>query len=290
MHPPVTAIVIFRNERAVLGNCLRALDWCDEIIAVNMSSRDGSLRIAEQYADRLFHVDPYPIAEPTRVAAAQYARNDWILLVDPDEVIPEALVNDIASAMRNRPKLGAVSLPMRFYFKGERLTGTVWGTLTWKRRLIHRERCRLLPHCNRLTEMLPGSEELSIPAGFDNHMRHYWSNSYLDLLWKHFRRYAHLEAKAMAAEGKRFGFDVAVRRPIVELRKTLRDFDGWRTGVRGWVLSAIYFGYVVASSWLTLLYQWRVKPQQPETHARLPVLIEDQRVAAGAFRERRRAA
>jgi len=274
-RPPVSAIVIFRNEKKHIGRCLRALRWCDEVIAVNMESSDGSLQIARDLADRIVHVDACPIAEPTRVAAARMASHDWVLLVDPDEVIPESLAGDIRKAMAAHPDAGAFSLPMWFYFKGKRLTGTVWGTLTFKLRLIHRDRCDLLPLCNRISRLKPGQHDVRIPHADDNHMQHYWSDSYTDLLHKHFIRYSHTEAAAMVAQGCRFSFRNAFITPIIELKKTLKDFDGWRIGLRGWMLSGIYFGYILASNWLTLYYQWRGAPQErPEEHT-LPTVTEE---------------
>ena len=273
--PPVTAIVIFRNEKRHLRRCLEALQWCSELIAVDMESSDGSRTIAEELADRVLNVPQCPIAEPTRVAAAKQARNDWVLLVDPDEEIPESLSHDIRFALADQPEAGAFSLPMWFYFKSKRLTGTVWGTLTFKQRLIHRNRCALLPLCNRITELKPGEFDVRIPHTGNNHMRHYWSDSYLDLLHKHFVRYSHTEAAAMVAQGRRFGFRMALITPLIELKKTLKDFDGWRIGLPGWALSGIYFGYTLASNWLTLYYQWRGAPsQEPQSHE-LPTLTEN---------------
>ncbi len=270
----ISAIVIFRNEKKHIGRCLRALRWCDEVIAVNMESSDGSPEIARGLADRVMHVDACPIAEPTRVAAAKLASHDWVLLVDPDEVIPQALADDIRTAMQTHPDAGAFSLPMWFYFKGKRLTGTVWGTLTFKQRLIHRDRCALLPLCNRISELNPGQKGVRIPHINDNHMQHYWSDSYSDLLHKHFVRYSHTEAAAIVAQGGRFGFRSAFITPLIELKKTLKDFDGWRIGLRGWLLSGIYFGYILASNWLTLYYQWRGAPsERPDEHA-LPNVTE----------------
>ena len=278
-HPPVTAIVIFRNEKRHLGKCLRALSWCNELIAVDMASSDGSLEIAQELADRVLSVPLCPIAEPTRVAAAKLASNDWVLLVDPDEVIPSTLSDDIRKTLAEHPDAGAISLPMWFYFKGKRLAGTVWGTLTFKQRLIHRKRCDLLPLCNRISQLRAGERDVRIPHDGDNHMQHYWSNSYLDLLHKHFVRYSHTEAAAMVAQGKRFGLRMGFVTPLIELKKTLKDFDGWRIGLRGWGLSAIYFGYVLASHWLTLYYQWRGAPAEHPDRYDLPTLTEITHVA-----------
>jgi len=272
--PGVTAIVIFRNEKRHLDRCLRALRWCDEVIAVDMQSSDGSIKLAHELADRVLRVDACPIAEPTRVAAARLARHDWVLLVDPDEVIPPSLVEDIRSAIVEHPDAGAFSLPMCFYFKGQRLAGTVWGTLTYKQRLIHRQRCDLLPLCNRISQLKPGQRDVRIPHTGDNHMRHYWSDAYTDLLHKHFVRYAHKEAAAMVAQGGRFSLRAGFITPLVELKKSLKDFDGWRIGLRGWLLSGVYFGYTLASQWLTLYYQWHGAPADDTVTYPLPDLTE----------------
>jgi len=273
--PSVTAIVIFRNEKHHLGRCLRALQWCDEVIAVDMESSDGSLQIAQSLADRVLSVPVCPIAEPTRVAAAKLATNDWVLLVDPDEEIPENLSQNIRAALAKYPDAGAFSLPMWFYFKGKRLTGTVWGTLTYKQRLIHRQRCDLLPFCNRITQLKPGQHDTRIPHDGENHMRHYWSNSYMDLLHKHFVRYSHTEANAMVAQGRRFNLHMGLAAPLVELKKSLKDFDGWRIGTRGWLLSGIYFGYTLTSNWLTLYYQQRSERPHRSADHELPTLTEN---------------
>lgn len=257
MKLPITAIVIFRNEKHHLDRCLAALSFCDELICIDMCSTDGSREIATKYATRLMAVDPYPIAEPTRVVAAEHAKHDWLLYVDPDEVIPETLAEDMERMLREQPEAGAFSLPMWFYFKGQQLTGTFWGTLTYKRRLIHRERCQMLPLCNRLNEMKAAFEDLRVPFSAErrNHMQHYWSDSYVDLAKRHLTRYCHTEAQAVAAKGQRFSLWLGFVYPFKELKRTLKDFDGWRLGMRGWLLSAIYFAYVVANSWLVLRYQ-----------------------------------
>lgn len=253
--PPVTAIVIFRNERALLEPCLSALGWCDELIAIDMESSDGSLELAKRFTDKVYRVPRHPIAEPTRVAAARLASNDWILLIDPDEIIPRQLVPQIRRTLSHNPHAGALRLPTRYYFKRKMLTGTVWGHLIFKRQLIHRERCALLPYCNRITELNSGEHDVRVDADAAAHVRHYWSDSYRDLLHKHFRRYPHLEAKAMAAGGRRFSLRWGVGFPLREFKRCLKDFDGWRMGVRGFLLTGIYVGYVTASSWLVLLYQ-----------------------------------
>lgn len=272
---PISAIVICRNEAKHLRRCLPALSWADELIVIDMASTDDSLRVARRYADRVYGVDPQPIAEPTRAAAAKLAKHDWILLVDPDEVIPSGLVVQVRKAMASFPEAGAFSLPMRFYFKGERLDGTVWGTLTFKQRLIHRERCDVLPWANRLTRLREGFEDVRLPWDGRTHMEHYWSDSYRELFWRHMTRYAHTEARALAGNGLRFTYRRALGHPVMELYRCLRHFDGWRLGYRGFVLSGIYFAYMVASEWLVARYQGQSLPREQTEMQALPELRHD---------------
>ena len=279
---PVSAIVIFRNEKRVLGGCLAALrGWVDELICIDMASSDGSRIIAEQYADRVLEVDPYPIAEPTRVAAARQARNNWVLLIDPDEHIPAELVPQIQQTLREKPDACSVCLPWWYYFKGARLDGTIWGAdptrperRPHKRMLIHRDRCALLPYCNRITEPKPGYEDAKIPHDGENHIAHYWSFSYRDLLKRHITRYCHTEAAAQYATGTRFKLGRALKNPLSEAHRCLRHYDGWRLGPRGFALTAIYILYIIASDWLVLFYQLQNRPAEKLDTTQIPTLRE----------------
>jgi len=275
MTVPVTAIVIFRNEKSLLEGCLQALHWCDELIAVDMQSSDGSCEIAKKYADRLFWAKVYPIAEPTRIAAAKMAKNDWILLIDPDEHITPQLTNQIQAALDQHPNAGAIRLPWWYYFKRKRLDGTIWGGgRAYKRMLIHRNRCMIRPYCNRITELMIGQKEFTIPHNGDNHIHHYWSDSYIELAKRHLTRYCHLEAAAQYANGNRFKLIHAITHPFTELKRCLKDYDGWRLGPRGFLLSAIYFMYVLLSDWLLLFYQLIGKKVERLSTTQIPRLIE----------------
>ncbi len=289
MTEPVTAIVIFRNEKSLLEGCLNALDWCDELILVDMESSDGSCEIAKNFADRLFWVKTYPIAEPTRIAAAKLAKHDWILLVDPDEHIPPALNHQIQEALKQHAHAGAIRLPWWYYFKRKRLDGTIWGGgRAYKRMIINRNRCMLLPYCNRITELMTGQYEFTIEHDGDNHIRHYWSDSYLELTRRHLTRYCHLEAAAQYANGTRFNLFKAITHPVAELKRCLKDFDGWRMGPRGFILSSIYFTYIVLSDWLLLYCQLRGKKVQQLSTTQIPRLIE-QPLDTGPLRRRKAA-
>ena len=275
---PITAIVIFRNEARLLDGCLAAVrQFCDEVIGVDMQSSDDSRSVALGYVDRLLEAPLYPIAEPTRVAAAAFARHDWILLIDPDEHIPRNLAKQIARAFRNHADAAAIRLPWWYYFKRRRLDGTVWGGgRATKRMLVHRRRCDLLPYCNRIVELREDQHEHTIAHDGHNHIRHHWCDSYRSLLKRHVTRYCHTEAIAQVANGQRFSLRHGIVTPLIEFYRCLRHYDGWRVGLRGWALSTIYFVYILTTSWLVLHYQRRgdAHVNRDLAYAEVPTLNE----------------
>lgn len=286
---PITAIVIYRNESAMLDRCLGSLRWCEQLITIDMCSTDNSRDIARRYSDAMFEVQPYPIAEPARVAAVRQARHDWVMMIDPDMYIPPTLAQQITCEIAPNPSHGAYALPQWFYFKDRQLTSTVWGALNFKQILIHRDRCAVLPYCNRLTELKPGQTAGRIEHDGHNHMHHYWSSSYRTLLWRHLQRYAYLEAKAIAAHGGRFNLRRAITRPIVDAYRSLRDFDGWRDPMRGYLLTGIYFAYTLGYEWLLLRAQMQPPDRATEQTHDIPTLTKiavDVDPATGPDRDR----
>jgi len=269
---PITAVVIFCNEESLLAGCLHRLHWVDELICVDMSSTDGSLAIAQQFADKVFRVPRFPVAEPTRVAVLEHCTHDWVLMVDPDEHINPPLVAQVRKAMREHPDAGAISLPWRFRFKGDLLAGTIWGGgLKHKRMLTHQQRTTMLPYCNRINEVKNGFTEVLVEGDEQACIEHYWCKGYRDLMHRHLVRYPRLDARRMHDDGIRFSLKRAVVTPWVELKRCLKDFDGWRMGLCGFALSGIYAAYHLLQQWMLLLPSVRhANTEQVDT--RLPDL------------------
>ena len=55
-RPKISAFVIAYNRAEILGTCLRALAFADELIVVDKSSTDASRTIAEAYAHQVVTV------------------------------------------------------------------------------------------------------------------------------------------------------------------------------------------------------------------------------------------
>ncbi len=255
---PISCIIVFGNERAMLAECLPRLARLGELILIDMQSTDGSRHIAEQYADVLLQCEQAPIADAVRVEAQRYATHPWIMMADPDEHYPPSLIEAIGNTIAAKPDAGGIRVPLWFNFKRKSLRGTIWGGGNkTKLALVRRGRGRLLGMCNLISEVFAGFETVRLDPAHCGYMAHEWSQSYLDLLNKHVIRYPYRDAMRMHKQGRRFRLSEVLIAPIRELNRCLRHHDGWREGFRGLALSAIYATYHAVTQICLGLVQWR---------------------------------
>lgn len=113
----LSAVVVSYNRAAVIGTCLRALGFADEVIVVDKSSTDGTPDIAARLADRVVTVPWTPAVEDTRAFAVAQCQGDWILCLDDDECLsPEA--GDGIRRELAAPRADIYCLPLRHYILG----------------------------------------------------------------------------------------------------------------------------------------------------------------------------
>lgn len=96
----ISALILTSNEEEMIDDCLRQLNFVDEIIVLDQNSRDKTVEIARRYTTHIFktHQEAF---DKNRNTLAKMAKGDWLLYVDADERLNEALVKEIKTAMRN---------------------------------------------------------------------------------------------------------------------------------------------------------------------------------------------
>jgi glycosyltransferase involved in cell wall biosynthesis len=116
-RPPLSAFVVAYNREHVIGACLRALAFADEIVVVDKGSTDATPAIAEGLADRVIRVPWTPTVETTRQYALAQCRHDWLLFLDDDECLnPEAV--RFLDAELAAPRADVYRFPFRHYIMG----------------------------------------------------------------------------------------------------------------------------------------------------------------------------
>lgn len=122
--PRLSALVVARNEEAQLADCLATLRFADEIVVVLDRTIDGSRAIAERLGARMVE-GGWPIEGERRQAGVDACTGEWIIEIDADERVPEALAGEVRETIA-RASPGYFLIPFDNYV-GARLVRHGWG-------------------------------------------------------------------------------------------------------------------------------------------------------------------
>jgi glycosyltransferase involved in cell wall biosynthesis len=257
----ITAIVVTYNEDRRLETCLKSLKFCSQLIVVDIGSTDRCPEIARACgAEVIFH--PWvPIGEYVLPDIIGLSKNDWILRLDPDEIVPDALAQSILDAILNiKEDVGQIILPHQYYFLGKPLTTSVWGDIRFIPRIIHRDRVIYTEMVHHGQACKDGFVLHKIEYSGKNALQHYWIDSFQQLWEKHWR-YIKLEGKSRYNDGKRFGFYHLLKETARAFYVSMILKRGWRGGFTGIFLSFFYTWYIFMSILSLALFQ--IKHSEP---------------------------
>lgn len=115
--PKISAFVVAYNRAHILGTCLRALSFVDEIVVVDKSSTDDTRAVAERYAQKVVTVPWSPTVEETRCVGLDQCSHDWVLFLDDDECLSADTARFIREELL-QPRAQVYEFPLRHYILG----------------------------------------------------------------------------------------------------------------------------------------------------------------------------
>ena len=96
----LSIVLAVRNEEENIGRCLESVrGLADEIVVVDEYSTDKTREIAEKLGAKVYFEPHHDIFHITKQKALDHATGDWILQLDADEVVTEALAKEIKLAI-----------------------------------------------------------------------------------------------------------------------------------------------------------------------------------------------
>lgn len=89
----ISVVINTYNSARLLPKVLETVSDFDEIVVCDMESTDDTVAIAQRHGARVitFPKGEYDHCEPARNFAISHASHEWVLVVDSDELVPEAL-------------------------------------------------------------------------------------------------------------------------------------------------------------------------------------------------------
>ncbi|HWA52027.1 MAG TPA: glycosyltransferase family 2 protein [Patescibacteria group bacterium] len=97
----LSVVLAVRNEEANLANCLESIKAiADEIVIVDEHSTDKTVEIAKKFKARVYEEPHHEIFHITKQKALDYAKGEWILQLDADEIITSELREEIEKIIK----------------------------------------------------------------------------------------------------------------------------------------------------------------------------------------------
>ena len=247
----LSVVVIACNEANEIDDCLRSVDWADEIVVVDSGSTDQTIEIARRYTDRVVHRPWTGYADQKNFAVAQTA-HDWVLSLDADERVSEALALEVRTLLAQPPRHAGFYISRRNFFLGRPIRYAGWSPDTVLR-LFDRRTGRFEPRAVHESVRIEGS------TGRLQHPIIHYSYRTLSAFHERAGRYAHLAATQMHVEGKRFRLLDLLTRPVWTFLKMYVIRQGWREGMHGLLLCSLYAYY----TFLKYARLWEMKRLKP---------------------------
>jgi glycosyltransferase involved in cell wall biosynthesis len=115
MKNKVSVFIITYNEEKIIEQCLKKLQWADEIIVVDSKSTDNTVAICEKLGAIVFYNDfeNYGIQKQF---ALNKTSNNWVLSLDADEILSDALCTEIQSLDLNENNFLGYLIPRTHVF------------------------------------------------------------------------------------------------------------------------------------------------------------------------------
>lgn len=237
MRVPVSAIITTFNEIEFVEDCIRSVEWADEIYLIDSFSTDGTVELIRSKFPRIrFEQREYLGAASQKNYAIDRAAHDWIFYIDADERVTPELRDEMLRTLEGKLEVWAYSVGRRNFMLGKevRYSGLQRDRVT---RLFHRKHARY-PNRRVHADLLVDGETTPLRHRMD----HYYIRSFDHMIAK-MTRYANWGAAQMFIDGKTTGAAGIVGHALA---KFVRDYIvnlGFLDGARGVISVGMHVYY-----------------------------------------------
>lgn len=121
----ISAAIITFNEERNIARVIESLRCCDEILVLDSGSNDRTAEIAKKLGARVEEASWHGYAAQKNIAA-ELATHDWILSLDADESLSEALEAEIWHIKKNGPVFDGYTMPRLAQYLGRWILHSGW--------------------------------------------------------------------------------------------------------------------------------------------------------------------
>jgi glycosyltransferase involved in cell wall biosynthesis len=135
----ITVCILTKNAEKTLKATLDSVRSFPEVLILDTGSSDQTLTIAKQYPNVTIHKTPFSGFGLLRNQIASFAKNEWILALDSDEILSDELIVEILQKKKDSSDSYAIN--RHNFYRGKRIYGCGWNPDRVSR-LYHRQHTR----------------------------------------------------------------------------------------------------------------------------------------------------
>jgi glycosyltransferase involved in cell wall biosynthesis len=231
----ITATIITLNEERNIARAMESLRCCDQILVLDSGSVDRTVELAAKLGATVVE-QSWPGYATQKNRAAEQAAHDWILSLDADEALSEALEGEIWSLKKHGPVCDAYTMPRLANYMGRWILHSGWYP-DRKVRLYNRNKAKWV------------GDFVHESVQVDGHVGHLESNLLhftCDSLSEHLRtmdRYTTLAAEELVSRKARIGLGRLIVDPAWTFLRSYFLQRGFLDGLEGLTIAymaAIY--------------------------------------------------
>jgi glycosyltransferase involved in cell wall biosynthesis len=235
MDGKISVVINTLNESSVIERAIKSCKWADEVLVCDMNSEDDTAVIARRAGAKVIFIKRQPFVELARNLSISKAKNEWILIMDPDEEIPESLGEKLKEIASSNGVTTFVDVARKNLIFGKWMRNSMWwpdykprffkkGAVTWGNKI----------HIPQQTT----GQGLTLPAEERFAFVHYHYTSVEQFITR-LNRYTTIQAKELNESGYNFDWRDLIRKPLSEFLGRFFANRGFEDGLHGLALSML---------------------------------------------------
>ena len=132
----ISVVVLAKNNEQTIKKTLESLNKFNDVVVYDNGSSDNTKNIAKSFSNVNLIEGEFKGFGWTKNQAASFAKNDWILIIDSDEVVDTELFNELKNMVLNQDTV--YKLNFKAFYKDIQVKYCGWNNQKIKR-LYHRK-------------------------------------------------------------------------------------------------------------------------------------------------------
>ncbi len=226
----ISVIIITKNEEKNISDCLKSVEWADEIIVVDSESTDKTIELAKQFTSQIF-TRKWEGYVPQKKYALSLAKNEWVLSLDADERITSELKDEIVNLSPGN--FSGFKIRRKNFLMNKEITTCGWEK-DYQLRLMRKDKASFSDRLVHEKFIVDGKV-----ATLENPMLHYTFSSFADYLDK-INYYTSLKAQELFTKKKKVGGWTIFSHTVSAFFAFFFIRKGFKDGVYGLIISLLH--------------------------------------------------